>query len=50
MVIQKCLEMAAGKKRRLQLALSVQHAALEYALFFWIGTSASSWTVCSRQL
>ena len=31
----------------LQLALSVQHVALEYALFFWMGTSASLWTVCS---
>jgi len=37
--------MSVWKRGRLQLALSMQSGALEYATFFWAGASALLWIV-----
>lgn len=39
--------MSVWKRGRLQLALSMQSGALEYAMFFWAGASALLWFVCN---
>lgn len=39
--------MSVWKRGGLQLALSMQIGALEYATFFWAGASALLWIVCN---